>query len=300
MTIRNTAYETTACHGYVTTKLVHALEDAYVSGYFSASSKNHEVKIIDYTSNTTPVPAFMHPVVVERDGKKIVFVDVRSSGKYDEAKGEFKVRNPFENEFITVYGELNNFWINDNPKLLSSVSHLPAALYARWLSENITRRFGLNPQDQLSIAILAAFFYLGQFTNEDEVDLRDLQRMCGIISKSVYVKADMVLNVIEKRPYIKSVAEFIETIKEVTGNVRLNDLNVGTLFSILGNTWYGTNHVELVCAALEFPPAWILLTYASYNDRSYKNTGIAKMSVRDKKVDIDIFVKSLVTMIRHV
>lgn len=311
MPIRNTAYETTACNGFVINKTIRAIEETLVNGNFS-NGKNSTIKEINRTPSISPVPAFMHPIVindpikdrpVSEDMKeipnKLVFVDVRSSGKFDDMNFSFKIRNPYEYDFITLYGELNHFWVNDNPKLLSAVSFLPVSLYAKWISENISRRFGLNPQDQLSIAILAAFFYLGQFTNDEAPDIRELQRICGIIGKSVYVNAEAVLAIIDKMNYITNIAEFCTIAKDVTGNVRLEGLNPGILMSILGNTWYGTNHVELTAVALEFPPAWILLTYTSYMDRSYKNTGIAKMSVRDKKTDIDSFVKSLVTLIRQ-
>ena len=314
MPIRNTAYETTACNGFVVSKIAHAIEDALVAGNYHSTKNNAAVKEINHTATTTPVPAFFHPMLVKaQPGYKdagderleknmkdmVVVVDVRSSGKFDESNYEFKVRNQYEYDFITLYGELNNFWVMDNARLLSSVSHLPVSLYARWMSENITRRFGLNPQDQLTIAILSAFFYLGQFTNEEAVDVRELQRLCGIISKSVYVNVQAIMDIIDNRPYIKNITEFCDVIKEVTGNVRLNDLNPGVLLSILGNSWYGTNAKELVAVAIEFPPAWVLLTYASYVDRSYKNTGIAKMSIRDKKADVDSFIKSLVMLMRH-
>lgn len=299
MTIRNTAYETTACNGFVLGKITHAIEDALVSSNYNTNKNNAAVKEINRTSTTTPVPAFFHPMVVNHDTKKVVVVDVRSAGKYDEATYQFKIRNQYEYDFISLYGELNNFWVNDNARLLCSVSHLPLSLYSRWMSENITRRFGLSPQDQLTIAILAAFFYLGQFGEEDSPDTRELQRLCGIISKAVYVNAETILGLIDGRPYIKDVKEFCEVLKEATGNVRLNELNHGVLMTILSNSWYGTNSKELVNVAIEFPPAWILLTYSSYVDRSYKNTGIAKMSIRDKKADIDSFIKSLATLIRH-
>ena len=299
MTIRNTAYETTACNGFVVGKIAHAIEDALVSGNFAPSKNNIAVKEINRTATTTPVPAFFHPMVVNYNGEKTVVVDVRSSGKFDESNYQFKVRNPYEYDFITLYGELNNFWVKDNARLLASVSHLPTSLYARWMSENITRRFGLNPQDQMTIAILAAFFYLGQFINDDVPDDRELQRLCGVISKSVFVNAETVLSVIDKRNYIKDVKEFCEVLKEATGNVRLNELSAGVLMTLLKSSWYGTNASELVAVAMEFPPAWVLLTYSSYVDRSYKNTGIAKMSIRDKKADMESFIKSLATLIRH-
>ncbi len=313
MTIRNSAYETTACQGFVVNKVQHAVEDALSQNNISSSKNNWEVKEVNHTYSTTPVPAFFHPIIVEskdtsvvREGQahhihnenKIVVVDVRSVGKFDELTGSFKIRSPYEYDFIVAYGELVNFWLKDNVRLLASVSHLPVALYARWISENIARRFGLNPQDQLNISILAAYFYLGQFTDDVKPDDRELQRLCGLIGKSVFVNAEMILNVIGDMPYISTLADLCTSIKELTGNVRLNDLNVGVIYAMLGNTWYGTNAKEMVAVALEYPPAWILLTYTSYIDRSYKNTGIAKMSVRDKKPEVDSFTKSLVSLLR--
>lgn len=298
MTIRQTAYETKACSGFITSKIVHAIEDLLVADDISYA-KNRGVRLIDRNFTTVPVPTFMHPIIVKHNDEVFTVVDVRSCGRFDSNSYEFKVRNPYEFDFITIYGELSHYWLKENIKLLSSISILPISLYSRWISENITKRFGLNPQDQLTISILSAYFYLSQFTNDENIDERDLGRIVGQIVKATYSNAEVVLNVIEHLPYIKSIDDFCNSVKTITGNVRLEDLNVGVLYTILGTSWYGTNAKELVAVAIEFPPAWILLTYASYMDRSYKNTGIAKISIRDKKADIDSFVKSLVTLIRQ-
>jgi hypothetical protein len=316
MPIRQTAYETTACNGFVIHKIQHAVEDALVTANVSRSEGNSKLLEVQRSPSASPIPSFFHPVTIKEpngfsdtpvgghtdsDSKEphLVAIDVRSCGKFDEHEFKFLVRSRYEYDFTRLYGRLTEFWVNENPRLLASVSNLPVALYARWLSENITRRFGLSPQDQMTSAIVAAYFYLGQFTNDEKPDDRELQRICAVISKSVYVPAQNILDVIGDRSYIKSIAEFCEVLKEVTGNVRLNDLNTGVVFSMIGNTWYGTNAKELAAVALEFPPAWILLTYSSYMDRGYKNTGIAKLSARDKAAEISSFTKSLVGLLAH-
>ena len=133
MPIRNTAYETTACNGFVINKIVHAIEETLLNGNFS-NSKSFTIKEINRTPSVSPVPAFMHPIVindpvpakdrpVSEDMKerpdKIVFVDVRSSGKFDDVNFTFKIRNPYEYDFITLYGELNHFWVNDNDRSIT-------------------------------------------------------------------------------------------------------------------------------------------------------------------------------------
>ena len=131
MSIRNSAYETTACNGFVINKIVHAIEETLLNGNFS-NSKSFTIKEINRTPSVSPVPSFMHPIVIndpvkdrpvsedkKENPSKLVFVDVRSSGRYDELNYQSKIRNQYEYDFIKLYGELNYFWVNENNKILT-------------------------------------------------------------------------------------------------------------------------------------------------------------------------------------
>lgn len=310
MTIRKSAFETKACEGFNLSKTINAIEVSFASydinNYAVENSRSYAITGAGTSAN---IPTFMHPIIIEDTHKlalnnleKISIVDIRSSGKWDANQAQFIIRNKFEYEFTRKYGNLAHFFINDDARLLLSISTLPVDLYARWISENITRRFGLDPQEQLIIATLAAYFYIGLFTNNKTFEGIEINRVVNIISKSVHVNAEKILDIINSDNsndliVIESIDDLCTEIKRITGNIRLNDLNTGILFSILGNTWYGTNAKELIAVALEYPPAWLNIVVAALDDRSYKNTTIAKMTIREKKQDIDLFIKSIAALL---
>lgn len=304
MTIALSAYETSACRGFVMNKLIGALKAAFAEsatmGLVNVEGKeeSYKVDIRCIVGNPTKeqIPAFMHPVIIDNGNEefKDTVIDVRATGRWDSNQHAFQIRNNFEFDFMKMYGLLAAYWVTaQGPRILSSISNLPLSLYSRWLSENITRRFGLTPQDQLIISIMAAYFYLGNFTNEERFSENEFNRLVGVIAKATYASADYVFDVLNDRPIIKSADEFCERLQEATGNIRLAELNRGLLVGIIGGTWFGTNARELVAVALEYPPAWILIAYSSYMDRSYKNTAIAKASTRDKRQDVELFVRGL-------
>lgn len=313
MTIRKTAYETTACTGFILDKLQLSLSAALATGegivpinaVVDDKKYVNALYLVCGGNTPQPIPAFMHPILVKnpnanRDGSDFfIFSDVRSSVKYDRDQWKNIVKNQYEFDYTILYGLLNSNWNDGNHKLLLSISTLPISLYARWISENVTRRYGLTPQDQLIISTIAAYFYIGLFTNDETFEERELQRTVGLIAKSVYVNGEFVLNLIGDLPVIKNVEDFCNIIKEKTANIRLAELNKGVLFSILGSSWYGTNARELVAVSLEFPPAWNLIAYSSYVDRTFRNSGIAKLAIRDKKPEIDLYVKSLTSLLIH-
>lgn len=296
MAIRKSPYATTACSGFILDKTINAIKEYQINVRPDIDPKTN-LLVVDRNLGNSIVPSFFHPIPMPpTHDDTVIAVDVRPAVKYDPMTHVLNVKNQYEHTFITTYGKLVNFWINRNHKELASISNNPISLYARWISENLAKRFGLDPAVQLKVAVLAAFFYMGLFlndTNDIKPDVRDLQRICPIIGRTLYVSADDILGIIGDLRWIINIHDFCDAVREVTQSIQLESLNPGLLISILKNTWYGTNAAELTAVAIEYPPTWILLTYAAYTDRSYKNTVIAKLASRDKKPGIESFVKSL-------
>lgn len=282
-------YDTTACSGFVLDKLKNLIEKAFILNEVEIENNLIEIRKSDIT---TPIPFFIHPVKITVDNKDYYAIDVRSTGSY-KADG-WKVRNPYEYGFIKGYGKVTQFWNRSsaNKDLLKSVSHLPAALFGRWMSENISRRFGLDPQSQLLISIISIYFYLGQFSINEKPEGTELNRIVSIIAKTVHTTAENILPILDGMNYIRDIDELCKAFKEKTGSMRLEDLNRGILYTILGSTWFGNNNKEIIAVAIEYPPLWVLICLFAYTDRSYKNTGIGKITTRDKRQDVEAFVKS--------
>ena len=288
MSINKTAYNTLACNGYVLEKINESIKAAFFSGQIPPVEGYSNIRIIEGGSSVAnDIPAFVHPILIETTKDNFdLFTDVRHFGKWDNDQNVFRIRNEVEYNLAIHRSKLNSIWINENPNILRDISQTPMAVFASWISEAVGKRFALDPKEQFDLGILAAIFYLSQFTNESVVDERDKLRMIGNITKTLRASAKDVLAIVDKIPYVSDVIHFCNCAEEITGSIRLKEMNVGVLYSILANTWYGVNSKEMITAAIEHPPTWITILLFTFNERSYRNSQIAKITERSTFRDI--------------
>ena len=281
--IYKTAYETTACKGFMLNRTMDALRTASVFGGLRTLESDNVCQL--QASNdpaTAEVPAFSHPLVFVDANKveRIVF-DARTYGRWDQQKHEFVITNQPEYALNLLRAELNAIWTFDRVEPLRDFSPIPMSVYAALISESIARRFALNPREQYMLAITAAIFYAGLFMDNAELDERDKTRVAAVVARATKANAEEVFAVLDEHKRIpQDVAEFCTMAMEVSESVRLDTLNPGLLFAIVGGTWYGTNAKEAIAVALEHPPTWISILVSALGERGYRNSTVAKTAER--------------------
>lgn len=305
MSIFNTAYDTFACSGFLIGKTIDALEQAHINGMLRPSDLSPKVRILEEIPGVTGrIPAFTHPIYVDFPGdadKSFVVVDHRFFGKYDNKLYKFVVRNQNEADLSLNRGYLNAIWLFDNPNTLKSISPLSMTTYASWVGESVARRLALEPREQLNLTILAAYFYACLFIPEDSISEEDTNRLVMQISRNVRCSAEDVLAVIPEGQVIKGVKEFCEMTQEATKSIRLSSFNPALLYQILTGGWFGVNAKEVVGTAIEHPPTWMALVLASFFEKSYRNTNIAKLVERKAGKGVgEQYVKAVFSMIKAV
>jgi hypothetical protein len=283
MTIFKTAYDTTACAGAVLKRTTDAINVALAYGQLR-TSEIYPVELVEGgDSSVDAIPAFAHPLLVASTHSPEVskiYMDARSFGKYDSAQRQFVIRNTIEYKLALHRAGLNNVWVKQSPTLLRDISQLPMSVYASWLSESIARRYALDPREQMDLSILAGIFYSSLFMENDHQTEDSKMRVVNSISRALRVRAQDVLAVMEKVTYVDNVHGFCSAAYAVTGSVRLKELNAGVLYTIVGQTWFGTNAKEIIAVALEHPPTWLAILMAASDERTFKNSGIAKITER--------------------
>jgi hypothetical protein len=262
-------------------KLEASLKATVIHGQYHRDNGSNIIEIQGGGSMANAVPEFAHPFVVELDGEKLLAIDVRPFGSFDRVKGAFAVRNSIEYGLLLRRAQLNDIWVNEDPALLRDVSPVAMSLFASWVSENVARRFALDPREQLNLAILAAFHYLSLFTDASFLDDATRMKMATQISRGMRCSAEDVLSVLDDqtRPS-HSIVDFCAAAGGATGSVRLQGFNPGVLISIIKGTWFGVNAQEMLAVALEHPPTWLALLMAAHVERTYKNSGLAKLVER--------------------
>lgn len=284
MTVLQTAYDTTACRDHLMTKTLDALAVAYSHGQLtSLPDCAGIVQVQGGASVVDAVPAFAHPLLMKSpDGQHLIAIDARPFGKWDQNQQQFHVRNEVEYALLTHRARLTAIWMNENPSLLRDISQVPIAAYSMWVSEAIAKRYALDPRQQFNLAILAAVFYCSQFSDDTEMAENDKMRMVNQITKALRASAKDVMDVIDKYPVVTSMTHYCQLAEDVSGSIRMKDLNIGILCTILAGTWFGTNAREAVCVAIEHPPTWIAILMQAITERSYKNSAITKIIERSQ------------------
>lgn len=280
MSIHISSYDTVVGSSYKLDKIQFGIEKAIINNQIVIDENNENVYRL-YSHELDDIPVFSHPLVIELNGENKVTLDLRQYTKLDRATGDYQFRLTNEAALQINRGLLNSVWIERDPYVLLNLSPIPMVVFAGWISENITRRFALDPKDQLAISIYAAYYYYCLFSDNDVFDDEDKNRIISSISRNLRCAAVDVMEIIDRIDVvIPNITVFCEKLETVTANIRLKNFNSVLLFQILGGSWFGSNARETIAVALEHPPTWIALILSSFTERTYRNTIIAKTAER--------------------
>lgn len=285
MTIHKTAYDTTVCQGFVTEKTKQAIAVARVHGELGYAKNTIGVVLVQGGGSASDsVPAFQHPMQLPQTGSHdtavSLAVDVRPFGKYDSMRGEFVSRNDIELRLATSRAKLNYIWLTQQTNILRDISPLGMQIFCSWVSEAVAKRYVLEFAEQFKLHILAGIYYSSLFTDAVSIDENEKRRLAAAISRNLRVQQSDVMEVIEEMPIVHDLAGFCEAAATTVDPVRLVEMNPGVLIAILGGTWYNANSRELIGVALEHPPTWLAIILAAYNERTFKNSQIARIAER--------------------
>jgi len=283
MSIFLTAYDTLAGsgHKHALNQITQALEETVINGQYVVDDNDPNVYRL-YSQQLTNIPAFAHPVLVDDESnEKKIFLDLRSFTRLDRASGDYVIKLNNDAVFQINRGILNEIWVNNDPYTLLNASVLPMVVFASIISENLARRFALDPKEQLTISIFAAYYYYCLFSDNDQFDDTDKNRIISSISRNLRVSSSDVLEVLDRIEFtVTDIKVFCNSLEAVTQSVRLRGFAPPVLYQVLGSIWFGVNARELVCIGLEHPPTWIALVHAAYTERTYRNTQLAKTAER--------------------
>lgn len=309
MSIYRTSYDTSACSGFIVKNIEDQLDvglrsGAFATRYIKLEDHGEEFKIHLLQGGIPAadiIPSFKHPMLIkgfdldEHHKPKMEFViDVRPFGYWYAPNEKYIVRKRPEFMWDIKRMLLNQVWLTQRPEILRDVSFIPASVYASLISEATAKRFALDNAEQITISVLACYFYYGLFTDDLEFDEVETNKVAGMIARATNVPADKVFSIIDGLKVMDSLEELCEACKEKTGSVALTGFNIGVLIAITAGNWFGTNSRENLAVALEHPPTWIMIVAASLDESTYKRSVIAKISERyDKKGAAANFIKTM-------
>lgn len=226
------------------------------------------------------VKPFINPVKFDYGDDTYLIIDLRTSTRWDRTTGKPVISNRplFRRDMVRVLME--SMWIGDGPQEILNMGHFQIQIFATWISELFARRFALDAEQQVRISVLAAFYYLCLFTDDDQADLR---RFVPIISKVTSTGSTFVIDTLRDVEYIRDLETLLDTIKSTLQTDRLEGVGIDVMITMLSGSWFGPNNAILVGIALEYPPMWNTLLYLSLTDQSVRANGIAKIALRKQR-----------------
>lgn len=237
------------------------------------------------------IPVFNHPIINLEH--KWIALDLRPYVKVTASREDYEVKNESEYALAIHRFILSGLWYTGKQSNLYGLK-LPHFAFASWISDNLTRKFGLDLHNQLQLKILAFIYYSHLFTDNYSED--DFTKLI-IRGKEDILIPRLIEEVQGRIQKLENIDDFCQACYDVTGNIRLKGFDFNVLVNVLGSNWMGANGKELALTSLEHPPTWISLVYAAVTQRSFKKNYIATVVDKlDKRGKGEEFIKELVTI----
>lgn len=224
--------------------------------------------------------AFSNPLTfTDTLGRLNIVADMRTMLSYED--GVMSARNRtamMDCQQLVVRMKAMWLWSNGRANDLLSISSLGMEVYARWLTEGVARRLGLNYDTIPRMMAYSAYFYYTQFYDASDID--PTMAMSKIIEQT-NIKSAVVMSVIgdiiEQNVKITGLDSFIANAVSIVGAEELTIMDAKYLIAASGSAWIGAKADEATGIAIEYPPYFLSILYGSMNSNLYKNTAVGKI-----------------------
>lgn len=203
------------------------------------------------------------------------------------------------------YATLSYLWSNDiSPDArgfrgrMLNLSDFPCRVFSSWTSTEISRRLGLDVSQTSLLRVIMAIYFVQSFSSTLEFNKTDEAEMSRIVTRASRNVPGTLPGVVMTRlggkiPYLGSLQDTVDYIKEVIQSPRVEQLNVAFLYTAMTYSMFPAQR-ETGAVALEYPPAFISLLYTALTERNANKTtlGMAAISQRSKNND-EHFIKGV-------
>jgi hypothetical protein len=304
MALFPTAYETTIGSAVAMTAVDKAIQSGFVLNSVDDATLGiiTSLGIFPYFltgqhASDEKVPLFTHPRIVKGvKGEVYLCGDLRQVVKPGGANDRtaLVIRNQTEYVFARTRLGLNLLWLVDPPLVLKNALPLAGTVFSAWLSGSLARRYALNPGDQLRLAVLSHIYYQNLFLPGECVDSAIWDAVVVQVVKATRAPPELVYSILESIESLGTISQLCTAAQKLTDNIRLRELNIGVLVTLLGTSWFGLNAKEIIAAALEHPPTWMALVYIVLFEKTFKNSMLARFAEQcGKSTGTALYIQSV-------
>lgn len=246
---------------------------------FEGDSTLKPVLLYGLTTVEKDVPIFNHPLVNEKN--HWIALDLRQCLTVEQSTGELRVRNEGEYQLLVQRFIMSGMWAVGKQSAIYAF-RFPHLVFGEFVSTSLANKFGLHMGDQIRLKVLAQMYYASLFVEQltdDDLDKLRIRLAGEVLSDDIFD------DVFKERDLMSDLDSFGQACYNVTGNVRLKNLDYNVLVTVFANTWFGLNAKEMVLLALNHPPTWCALVYTCLTQNSFKNAGLTKIVEKRNKKD---------------
>lgn len=242
-------------------KLKQNIENANIIAPFYEVYKSDKYEVVGIRGNDPhykSIRTFSTPVVI---GEKVV-IDIRTGVKGNSEKPTIDQLPVLQ----TSYGILVGEWITGGDNQIINATDSVIRIYSYWISDIISKQYGLGADEREIIAIIAAAFYLSQRANDVIFD--DTLRALCLRRLSRMYSAGYVSQTLSHIPgKFSTCKDLTDTMKNVIGNEKLSDLNELKMMKFVALNVSGIINSDMIFAtAIEYPPAFVALVLLMINN----------------------------------
>lgn len=221
------------------------------------------------------------PVKIKIHNKECYVVDVRQVTAIS-ALNSYKVTNQPDFDLLGWIGLMVAIWDSEDKGMVANIATDLSPIYATWLSSTLSAAFNLDVDQRTEVSIVAAYFYWSLLDIESNVD-----KIASRIAKDLKLDFDKVTEVVENSGDLKDLASLTVALKTTTGGIRLEKLDVASLFQVSTGVWMGANGRNIMEIAIEYPPYIVALTYKALTEKSYRRSRFFEyVSLFDRRPEI--------------
>lgn len=311
-----TPFTTTVCKDYRVERIREEILKENISGVLGEQVetnpltgedvKDTYVQLID--GRATAIPTFAHPLDINNDSSKDqknnahedeygemtwFALDVRNFTRLDRNEN-MVISSQHDYKLHVIRALLSDYWLRNPTEDMIALGNIQLRVFARWLTEVITRRLALEPDTQMRVTAIAAFYYLCLFYEEIDLDKKLTRRMARRIQEVLRLPSETIDEVMEEVGYMANAEDFVNALRNYGYSTRLEQMNLALLYTVVGGSWFGANSREVLAVSLEHPPTFISLLAMAFTQRGYRKTILGKATeLATKKNEDKDFVTNL-------
>lgn len=276
------SYDTTAARMYKTDKIRRELTEMLIRGELWNPPRSADSGKIRYVIDGR-VPSFNHPILIKdvSGEEEVIVIDARSFTRVSR-DGSLVVSSGSD-EKVAILRAAFELAAHDpelgNYNLLYTASEIPFYLFVTWVSENLTQRMALTPEEQVKTSIVAAYYYYFMHqSNDTPFGEREFIKVATRLSNVLRIPVAKTLEYQDKIRRVVGLGQFIELLQDVLNTPKLEQLNLGVAVTIFASSagWRGVQAKEIVAVGLEHAPTWHAIVIAAITEANQNKTRLAK------------------------